>query len=115
MNTKLATTLALCALGSLACANDPKAATKLPDTPAGRRIAGCLDVLGTGKPEALQQYISEHYSQDVLAAGSAQQRAAGGTRLYRINGGAPELVRIERSTDHELVALVQFRVTEAWL
>jgi CubicO group peptidase (beta-lactamase class C family) len=109
------TVLALCVLTQLAGADGPSAAVETPDTPAGRRFAGWLSTLATGKPETLQQYISENYSQGVLARGSAQQRAAGGIRLYQINGGAPDLVRIERSSAHELVALIQFRVTEAWL
>src|SRR5262249_35720503 len=87
----------------------------MPDTPAGRRLAGWLGALGKGEPEALQRFLSENYSEDVLARGSAQQRAAGGIRAYQINGGAPELGGIERSSADELVALVRFPVTEAWL
>ena len=115
MKARLMTVLALSVLAALAGADDPKAAVKMPDTPAGRLLAGWLGALGTGKPEALQRFITENYSEDVLARGTAQQRAAGGIRLYQENGGAPELARIEHSSAHELVALVQFPVTESWL
>ena len=115
MKARLMTVLALSVLTALAGADDPKAAVKTPDTPAGRLLAGWLGALGTGKPEALQRFITENYSKDVLARGTAQQRAAGGIRLYQDNGGAPELARIERSSAHELVALARFPVTESWL
>src|SRR3954471_4060695 len=115
MKARLMTVLALSVLTPLAGADDPKAAVKAPDTPAGRLLAGWLGALGTGKPEVLQRFLTENYSQAVLLLGSAQQRAAGGMRLCRDNGGVPELARIERSSDHELVALVRFPVTEAWL
>ena len=115
MKARLMTVLALSVLTPLAGADDPKDAVKTPDTPAGRLLAGWLGALGTGKPEAVQRFMTENYSKDVLARGSAQQRAAGGIRLYQINGGAPELARIERSSAHELVALARFPVTESWL
>src|SRR5215468_7731604 len=110
MKARLMTVLALSVLASLAGADDPKAAVKTPDTPAGRLLAGWLGALGTGQPEVLQRFITENYSKDVLANGTAQQRAAGGIRLYQENGGPPELAGIERSADHELVALVRFPV-----
>jgi CubicO group peptidase (beta-lactamase class C family) len=96
-------------------ADDPQAAVKAPDTPAGRQFAGWLGALGTGKPEALQRFFTENFSKGVLARGTAKQRAAGGLRLAQENGGTPELARIERSSAHELVALIRFPVTEAWL
>src|ERR1700722_7031222 len=96
MKARLMTVLALSVLAALAGGDDPKAAGKTPDTPAGRLPAGWLGPLGTGKPEALQRFITENFSKDVLARGTAQQRAAGGIRLYQENGGAPELARIER-------------------
>jgi hypothetical protein len=51
------TVLALSVLAALAGADDPKAAVKTPDTPAGRLLAGWLGALGTGKPEAIQRFI----------------------------------------------------------
>src|SRR6478735_3013264 len=107
MKARLMTVLALSVLTPPAGADDPKDAVKTPDTPAGRLLAGWLGALGTGEPEALRQFITVHYSEDVLARGSAQQRAAGGIRLCRDNGGAPELARIERSSTHELVTLAR--------
>src|SRR5437763_11055272 len=98
MKSWLMTVLALTVLTPLAGADDPKDAVKMPDTPAGRLLAGWLGALGTGEPEALRRFMTENYSRDVLARGSAQQRAAGGIRLCRDNGGAPELARIERSS-----------------
>src|SRR4029077_16302674 len=115
MKARLMTVLALSVLAALAGADDPKAAVKTPDTPAGRLLAGWLGALRTGKPEALQRFITENFSKDVLARGTAQQRAAGGIRLYQENGGAPELARIEPSAAHESVALARFPVTESWL
>src|SRR5262249_50666127 len=115
MKARRMTVLVLLVLAALAGADDPKAAVKTPDTPAGRVLAGWLGALGTGKPEAVQRFITEHFSKDVLSRGTAQQRAAGGIRLCQDNGGVPELARIERSSAHELVALVRFPVTESWL
>src|SRR3954453_24108102 len=115
MKARLMTVLALSVLTPLAGADDPKAAVKTPDTPAVLPLAGWLGALGTGAPEALQRFISENYSKLELARGPAQQRAAGGIRLSQINGGAPELARIERSSAHELVALARFPVNESWL
>jgi CubicO group peptidase (beta-lactamase class C family) len=100
---------------ALAGADDAQAAVKTPDTPAGRVVAGWLGALGTGKPEVVQRFLAANLSQDVLARGTARQRAAGGIRLCQENGGAPELVRTERSSAHELVALVRFPVTESCL
>jgi CubicO group peptidase (beta-lactamase class C family) len=102
-------------LTPLAHAADPATAVKMPDTPAARLLAGWLGALGTGNPEVLQRFFSENYSSDVLSRGTAQQRAAGGLRLCRENGGAPELAQIERSAADELVVLVRFPVTESWL
>jgi len=96
-------------------ADELKAAVKTPDTSAGRLLAGWLGALGTGKPEVLQRFFTENFSKDVLARGTAQQRAAGGLRLCQDNGGTPELARIERSSAHKLDALVRFPVTESWL
>jgi CubicO group peptidase (beta-lactamase class C family) len=115
MKVRLSTFLALSVLGAMAAGDDSKAVVTMPDTPAGRLLAGWLGALGTGKPEVLQQFLAENYSKDVLAVASAEQRAAGGMRLVQVNGGAPELAQIERSSEHELVALVQFPVTEGWL
>src|SRR6516165_3140783 len=98
MNARLMTVLALSFLTPLAGADDPTDAVKGPDTPAGHLLAGWLGALGTGKPEVLERFITEHYSKDVLARGTAQQRAAGGMRLSQDNGGIPELARIERSS-----------------
>src|SRR5262245_65659335 len=106
MKARLMTVLALSVLTPLAAADDPKDAVKTPDTPAGRLLAGWLGARGTGKPEALQRFLTENYSKDVLALGSAQQRAAGGMRLSQINGGATELARIARASAHALSALV---------
>ena len=100
MKARLMAVLVLSVLTPLAGADDPKDAVKAPDTPAGRLLAGWLGALGTGKPEVLQRFLTENYSKDVLALGSAQQRAAGGIRLSQSNGGAPELARIERSSAH---------------
>ncbi len=115
MKPRLMTVLALSVLAAMANADDPQAAVKSPDTPAGRVLSGWLSALGTGKSEAVQQFLAENFSKDVLSRGTAQQRAAGGIRLCQDNGGAPELAGIDRSSAHELVALVQFPVTESWL
>src|SRR5262249_39194148 len=95
-------------------AHDPKA-VKAPDTPAGRQLIGWLGALNTGKPETVQRFITENCSKEVLARGTAKQRAVGGIKLCLDNGGTPDLVRVERSAANELVALVQFPVTESWL
>ena len=58
MKARLMTALALSVLAALAGADDPKDAVKAPDTPAGRLLAGWLGALGTGKPEALQRFIT---------------------------------------------------------
>ena len=81
MKAPLMTGLVLFVLTPLAGADNPKDAVKAPDTPAGRVLAGWLGALGTGKPEGLQRFFTENYSQDVLALGSAPQRAEGGLRL----------------------------------
>jgi CubicO group peptidase (beta-lactamase class C family) len=115
MKARLVTVLALLVLPALADADDPKAPVKMPDTPTGRLLGGWLEALSTGKPETLRRFFTENYSKDVLALGTAQQRATGGIRLCQENGGTPELAGIERSAAHELVALVRFPVTESWL
>ena len=55
MKARLMTVLALSVLTPLAGADDPKDAVKMPDTPAGRMLAGWLGALGTGKPETLER------------------------------------------------------------
>lgn len=88
---------------------------KAPDTPAGSQLAECLRAYNTGETEVVRRFIQEHYAQSVLARkGAANEHLAGFNMVYGDNGPL-RLVRIEKSADDEIVALVEAPRTESWL
>ena len=53
------------------------------------------------------------YAKNVLDQASADTRAGFLAESFRVNGG-PRLFQIEKSTDYELVAVIQTQLTELW-
>lgn len=85
----------------------------IPQTPAGRQLAGFLRAYNTGEINSLHKFIAEHFDKTALEKRSADERASTSAATFKITRRL-NLHRIERSTDYEVDALCQSEVTEAW-
>ena len=87
MKSRLMTVLALFVLAALAGADDPQAAVKTPDTPAGRLFAGWLGAHRRASRKPSNLVITENYSKDVLSRGTAAAGRRRGSGSVRRTGG----------------------------
>jgi CubicO group peptidase (beta-lactamase class C family) len=88
---------------------------KVPDTPAGRQLAGWLRAYNSGQVQEARRFIREHYARSAQQGkGEAARQLEGFNRLYGDNGPLT-LVRVEKATDEEVVAVLRSPLTEAWL
>ncbi|HZT43668.1 MAG TPA: serine hydrolase domain-containing protein [Chthonomonadaceae bacterium] len=97
-----------------ACAAGPAGQPSLPDTPAGRALAGWLQACQSGKPEQMLQFVTRHYDPQALNEVPAQDRAARMRmryQTYRIL----QLDRVESSTPTRVTGLFRSPITETWL
>jgi len=86
----------------------------IPPTPAGRRLTDYLGTFNNAADIALMRgFIADHYAPPALTQRSADRRAAGDASLYSFTHGF-DFRRIEQSTDHHLVALLQARLDGHW-
>lgn len=81
----------------------------VPDTKAGRQLSGWLNAFNSGDPKHVKTF---HVSGGATAE-QADRRARQDSGFYRRTRGL-ELRKIERSSELEVVALVQARLTESW-
>lgn len=99
---------------ALALCLSSAAAEELPDTPAGQRLGELMALIDSATPQAVADYIGEHYTEDY-----AQRLPLGG----RIDGymnwkdrGGMDLVEVRRSEPHEIEAVMHQPVSdERWL
>lgn len=85
----------------------------IPDTPAGRQLAGFLEAFNTGDANLMRRFIAGHFDKNSLAKQSAEEQAKGVAPAYAMTRGLT-LRAITRSTDFEISALVQSKLTESW-
>ena len=85
----------------------------IPNTPAGRQLAGFLEAFNTGDIDTTRRFVAEHFDESSLAKQSAEEQAKGIAQAYALTRGLT-LRSITRSTDYEIAALVQSKLTESW-
>src|ERR1051326_5729108 len=85
----------------------------VPNTPAGGILDRWLRANNSGDFETIRQFMLASYAKNVLDQASADTRAGFLAESFRVNGG-PRLFKIEKSTDYELVAVIQTQLTELW-
>lgn len=109
--------LILAALGialSLGVAAQASAQTpKIPDTPAGKRLAGWLTTINSGKPENVRKFVEVNYDANALKEISLHERAARHLDILDQTRGL-ELRRVEKVTETEAVVLLQTKLSEEW-
>lgn len=110
--------LALAAvLFAAVCLSSPGRASEdvqLPDTPAARRMAEIVDLINRGDRAAVEEYVSEEYSQQFRDAFPMTQH----TGIFRqIHGMGPELVPagVIESSEDLLKVLLKSEAGGLWL
>src|SRR5262245_23274900 len=103
--------------GGVAAADRPAAGEepKLPDTPAGRQLAGWLRAYNSGQVEDARRFIREQYAPSALEGKDGADRPLRGFNMVYGDNGPLRLARLEKSADDEAVALLQSPLTESWL
>jgi CubicO group peptidase (beta-lactamase class C family) len=96
-----------------AAARQQKRRAAFPGTPAGQRLDEFLRAYNTGNLETIRGFIADRYDKEALTERSAEQRAKTSVATFSLTRQL-NLHSIERSTDHEIVALCQSKITEAW-
>jgi len=86
---------------------------QIPNTPAGGILDRWIRVYRSGDFETIHQFMLASYAKNVLDQASADARASNLVASFRVNGG-PRIFKIEKSTDYELVAVLQTELTELW-
>lgn len=95
-------------------AHTPSDTRSIPPTAAGRRLAAYLGAFESAADIAsMRDFIADHYAPAALTQRPADQRAADDAAHYSYTHGF-DLWRIEHSTEHHLVALLQARLDGHW-
>jgi CubicO group peptidase (beta-lactamase class C family) len=84
----------------------------MPDTPASKRLSAWLDAYNSNKEDVLRQFIGDVYVKSDKAA--LDRRLEVFHRVFDDNGKL-ELVRVEKSSPHEVVVLTRSPQTESWI
>jgi hypothetical protein len=90
------------------------ATVTIPDSPSGERLRGWLAAFNTGSRDTLRQFVQQHQTpppNDTLPVDRIVDRQLG---LYRKTQGLA-LRRIDASTADRITAIVQARVSGAWM
>lgn len=98
---------------SAAFAQTKNVPPQIPNTPAGAKLDAWIRANRSGDFETIRQFMLTSYAKSVLDLGSADARAGYLSESFRVNGG-PRLFKIEKSSDYELVAVIQTELTELW-
>jgi CubicO group peptidase (beta-lactamase class C family) len=80
----------------------------IPETPAGRQLSGWLKAFNSGDPNKIRSFHSTSG-----AADRVNRRTQQDSGFYRQTRGL-DLRKIEQTSNHELAALVQAKLTEGW-
>lgn len=86
---------------------------QIPNTPAGGILDRWIRANRSGDFETIRQFMLTSYAKNVLDQASADTRATYLAESFRVNGG-PRIFKIEKSSDYELVAIIQTELTELW-
>ncbi len=84
----------------------------LPNTPAGKQAAAWLHAYNSGETEVVRRFIAEHYANTGKITPARRLEAI--SQVYGDNGRL-ELVRVEKSSDYEVVAVVRSPASGSWL
>jgi CubicO group peptidase (beta-lactamase class C family) len=87
--------------------------TQIPNTPVGGILDRWIRAYRSGDFETIRQFMLTSYAKNVLDQASADTRASNLVASFRVNG-APRIFKIEKSTDYELVVVLQTELTEFW-
>lgn len=89
------------------------ARARIPDSRAGRALAGYLAALDSDDPAALTRWVQDSYAPAALRDAPAADRASTHALTRHTTRGF-ELVAIERAAEDEIVALGRARLTGDW-
>lgn len=105
----------LLVIGSTARLRARAGEVNVPDTPAGKQLTALLQAYNSGQVETARRLIEQHYAKSALQErGGVRGALSGFNQVYGDNGSL-ELVRIEKSTDHEIEVLVRSPSADSWL
>lgn len=79
--------------------------TKIPDTPAGKKLTEFLEVVGSGDVQKMQNY-AESFAASFLEKLPVEEHVGFFQQAHQNYGGF-DVVRIEEDSDHELSALLK--------
>jgi CubicO group peptidase (beta-lactamase class C family) len=99
-----------CALRSSVALQQAKPQPMIPDTPAGRQLAGFLDAFNTGDTNTIRSFTAEHFAKTGTSGPPGGQALR---FLYQDTGGL-SFYRAEKSTEFEIIAFAQERLTRDW-
>lgn len=105
------TLLLILTTGVLAQTSASKQSPSVPDTPAGRRLTEWLRLYKGGDFEAIRNFMTATYAKPILEQASADLRASYLVPA-RFTNGALKVIAIEKSSDNELVALLESEFTQ---
>jgi CubicO group peptidase (beta-lactamase class C family) len=91
-----------------------EAGPKIPDTPAGKQLAAWLQAYNSGQRDAVRRFVTDNYAASNLKKHPVEEHLAGFDRVYGDNQRL-DLVRIDRSGNETIEALVYSPLTESWL
>jgi CubicO group peptidase (beta-lactamase class C family) len=86
----------------------------IPETPAGKQFSHWLDVFSSGDQKKFEQFIAKNYNNTLLEKLAAYYRAERLARTYT-DVRSYEIRSIEKTTEHEIVALTQASLTGLWI
>jgi len=86
---------------------------KIPETPAGKRIAPLLKTINSGDTEKMRDYITSTFNEEFLNAFSLEDHLTIFKELYDESGGY-EIYKIEESTDYRISMIFKNKLTELW-
>jgi CubicO group peptidase (beta-lactamase class C family) len=83
----------------------------IPDTPAGRRLSDWLRFYKSGDFDAIRNFMTASYAKTLLEQAPADFRASYLVGASHANGEL-KIIAIEKSSDNEIVALAESKLTE---
>src|SRR5918997_177609 len=89
-------------------------ADRVPDMLAGRELAEYLEAFNTGKFEVMRAFVADHFAPAMLERQPAEDRAGWEALRYHETRGLI-LQAVERSDEHEVVALTRAVLADEWL
>lgn len=85
----------------------------IPNSPVGRRFSEWLKTFNTGDIKIISDFTASNFAKSALAQIPAHDRAVQDSLIFKENQGF-ELRRVEDSTKHRIVTLVQSKLLGLW-